>query len=84
MSEPCKYCGESHGIRCPSIAAIEYHPDGTMRRIEFVQPQMWSPPAFPMPVPNPTVWPTANPPWGVQITAGTNREDIISFNGAAR
>jgi len=35
---PCKWCGVSHGPRCPSVAAIEYHPDGTVRRVEFVPP----------------------------------------------
>lgn len=35
---PCRYCGTYHGVRCPSVAAIEYHPDGTVRRVEFVQP----------------------------------------------
>jgi hypothetical protein len=39
---PCRFCGSTHGVRCPAVAAIEYHPDGTVRRVEFVQPQ-WPP-----------------------------------------
>ena len=39
MSEPCRWCGEKHGVRCYAVAAIEYHPDGTVRRVEFVQPR---------------------------------------------
>jgi len=41
-TESCRYCGAYHGVRCPAVAAIEYHTDGTVRRVEFVQPK-WSP-----------------------------------------
>ena len=36
-SETCRYCGLIHtdpGI-CPRVKAIEYHPDGTIKRVEF-------------------------------------------------
>lgn len=33
----CAYCGQHHTTRCPSVQAIEYFPDGTVRRVEFVQ-----------------------------------------------
>lgn len=34
----CQYCGMSHSITCPRIKAMEYHPDGTIKRIEFHEP----------------------------------------------
>ena len=33
----CRWCGERHGVRCYSVSAIEYHPDGTVKRVEFVR-----------------------------------------------
>lgn len=33
----CRWCGMTHGIRCPSVKAIEYFGDGvTVKRIEFM------------------------------------------------
>lgn len=34
----CGYCGLHHGTRCPSVKAFEYHPDGTVKRVEFFAP----------------------------------------------
>lgn len=34
---PCPYCG-TYGhtmFRCPEVVAIEYHPNGAIKRIEF-------------------------------------------------
>ena len=31
----CPHCGMFHTTTCPRIAAIEYHPDGTVKRVEF-------------------------------------------------
>lgn len=36
MTEACRHCGFTHGPLCPSVKAIEYHPDGTIKRIEYV------------------------------------------------
>lgn len=36
--EKCKHCGFMHEITCPRIKAIEYHADGTVKRIEFHAP----------------------------------------------
>lgn len=33
--EKCQHCGLIHGATCPLIAAIEYYPDGSVKRIEF-------------------------------------------------
>ena len=34
----CRWCGLIHGPRCPSVKAIEYFPDGTVKRVEFMTP----------------------------------------------
>lgn len=35
----CRWCGMHHGPRCPGVAAMEFHPDGTVKRVEFVAAQ---------------------------------------------
>ena len=38
-AESCRYCGAIHGgVQCSRISAIEYFPDGTVKRIEFHNP----------------------------------------------
>jgi hypothetical protein len=37
---PCAYCNGYHSGTCPRIEAIEYHPNGTVKRIEFKDPYM--------------------------------------------
>jgi hypothetical protein len=34
----CPHCGMIHQTTCPRVKAIEYNPDGTVRRIEFHAP----------------------------------------------
>jgi hypothetical protein len=34
----CPHCGMIHQTTCPRVKAIEYNPDGTVRRIEFHTP----------------------------------------------
>lgn len=31
----CRYCGCWHNGTCPKVKAIEYHPDGSVRRVEL-------------------------------------------------
>jgi hypothetical protein len=31
----CGWCGLYHGPTCPRVAAIEYHPNGLVKRVEF-------------------------------------------------
>lgn len=31
----CPHCGMIHTTKCPLIKAIEYFPDGTVKRVEF-------------------------------------------------
>ena len=34
----CDHCGGFHAAKCPLVKAYEYHPDGTLRRVEFYAP----------------------------------------------
>jgi hypothetical protein len=35
MNKPCNYCGQTHTGTCPRVKAIEYWPDGTVKRVEL-------------------------------------------------
>ena len=35
----CPHCGTYHIATCPRIKAIEYHTNGTVKRIELHEPQ---------------------------------------------
>lgn len=35
----CQHCGQFHKTTCPRIKALEYFPDGTVRRVEFYDPK---------------------------------------------
>jgi hypothetical protein len=39
----CEYCGLTHDTICPRIQAIEYHPDGAIKRVEFVKIKVFNP-----------------------------------------
>jgi len=32
---PCPHCGMYHNTTCPRIRAIEYHSNGSVKRVEF-------------------------------------------------
>ncbi len=66
-TQSCRYCGESvsHAGICPRIKAIEYHPDGSIRRVEFLDNQ-----PFPV-VPAGTLL----PPWDVTSSTRPIAED---------
>jgi hypothetical protein len=36
MPRQCGWCGMIHGPTCPRIKAIEYYPNGTVKRVEFI------------------------------------------------
>ena len=38
LQEVCRWCGSLHGHLCPAVKALEYYPDGTVKRVEFVGP----------------------------------------------
>lgn len=35
----CPHCGLIHQTTCPRIKAMEYNPDGSVKRIEFHEPR---------------------------------------------
>ncbi len=37
MPDPtkCQWCAGFHATKCPLVKAIEYHQDGTTKRVEF-------------------------------------------------
>ena len=37
---PCTYCGQWHTGVCQKIKAIHYHPDGTVKSVEFHAPAL--------------------------------------------
>lgn len=41
--EKCEHCGNVHATTCPRIKAIEYYPDGTVKRITFYSPNDYGP-----------------------------------------
>lgn len=34
----CAWCGCIHNAKCPLVKAIEYHANGTVKRVEFYDP----------------------------------------------
>lgn len=49
----CPHCGYIHtpdGGLCPRVKAIEYYPDGSVKRVEFVEQPMVGHPASPFQV----------------------------------
>lgn len=40
----CQHCGNWHGGVCPRISAIEYYQDGTVKKVEYHNPN--PPPAY--------------------------------------
>ena len=69
--EKCPHCGLIHGPRCPSVKAIEYFPDGTVKRVEYLTPADYAsplPPIFPDQPPtwspSPIPYCSADPPPG--------------------
>jgi hypothetical protein len=33
----CRWCGLMHGHVCPYVKALDFYPDGTVKRVEFFQ-----------------------------------------------
>ena len=59
----CQHCGQWHGKLCPQVKAIEYHPDGRVKRIEYVTSADFGRAPLPMPLPPGYVLPPPPPPW---------------------
>jgi hypothetical protein len=47
----CPHCGLIHEMTCPKIKAIEYHPNGTVKRVEFFSIGDQLGPVMPAPLP---------------------------------
>ena len=48
--QPCRWCGDVHGPRCPWVKALEFEPmTGSVTRVEFLTPKDWGPPPQPNP-----------------------------------
>jgi hypothetical protein len=43
----CGHCGGFHVGACPAVKAVDYYPDGTVRRIEYREP-LWLTPSPPV------------------------------------
>lgn len=35
----CKHCGNHHDGQCWRVKAVEYHTDGSVKRVEYFDPQ---------------------------------------------
>lgn len=69
----CRWCGAYHDEKCPIVKAIEYHQDGTVKRVEFLTPAdqmqpLMSPPAT---VPQSPMYPQ-QPPFAPQWWPNTS------------
>lgn len=90
----CEYCSTQHSIvyhggSCPRVKSIEYYPNGTVKRVEFVTPNDYAAPIQPQPyAPVNPGWPGINPypyqlqPTWISTTTGTScvntkRMDLI-------
>lgn len=76
---PCKWCGRLHLEVCPRVKAIEYHENGTVKRVEFHDsrpsrfPRGWDDlggPSIPAP---PSDLPPVPPSFKPRIFCGTPR-----------
>ena len=74
--EKCGHCGfiGKHPSICPTIKAIEYFPDGTVKRVEYKTPADYAAPVhagfekyrMPSPLISPVAWwPPTSGPWGI-------------------
>jgi hypothetical protein len=77
MSE-CKWCGMIHGPRCPSVKAIEYFPDGTIKRVEFMTPADRSPS---IQYYNPWPWQVPQTPSYTTGATGGNGKHFYPYGG---
>ena len=48
---PCGYCGAFHSTTCPRVKSIEYHQNGTVKRVEFHDSIVRDPQGWPLPHP---------------------------------
>jgi hypothetical protein len=73
----CPYCGESHGVLCPQVKAIEYFPSGKVKRVEFKTAADYMQPLMPAPIDWQSPWPSYPP----QIVSGGTVWDGRTVSG---
>ena len=67
----CGHCGCSHNGTCQRIKAMEYYPDGTVKRVEYHdQTPVVFPPLLPIPVSD---WIPPGTIYSEGVTIDTNR-----------
>lgn len=66
----CPHCTLPHPGKCPLVKAVEYHENGTVRRVEFFTPADYAPAIFanPPPVDLTTTWARAPDLDSVKLT----------------
>jgi hypothetical protein len=47
VTPSCRWCGGCHDGICRHVRAIEYYPDGAVKRVEFFWPEGYRPAAWP-------------------------------------
>lgn len=57
----CRWCGRLHGYQCPEVKALEFHPDGSVKRVEFKTAADYQPITL---APYPTTFPVISSTWG--------------------
>lgn len=62
----CRHCGHLHSGPCPRVKAIEYYPNGTVKRVEYTTPEPLKPIKIEPTKPYP--WDTTT--WGVLREGG--------------
>ena len=77
--ELCRWCKTYHPSKCPLVKALEYHPDGTLKRVEFHDRHPPLAAIEPPTVTNPWELPrssTANSKYTIRASAGTATPSI--------
>jgi len=61
----CQFCGQDHGVQCPAVKAIEYFPNGKVKRVEFKSAADYVPMPYPLPYTQPIQpWQPLPVTWG--------------------
>lgn len=71
----CLHCGMGHTGRCPQVKAVEYYPNGQVKRIEYVTPGDF---VAPLGVPIPPFKPL-EPPYVVTVGGSHPTDTTITW-----
>lgn len=80
----CEWCGCIHSGKCPQVKAIQYHKDGTVKRVEFFAPNDYVAPVVvkPFEPSQPRVGVTLTPFRWDTGTAGTSAIPISGISAS--